>query len=181
MGSIEIICDGGVRRGSDIVKALALGADACMVGRAYLYGLGAAGELGVDRVLEWLLDELRRTMALIGATTIGEIDCRARPSPARLIAAAACSRGRRVVAGPRPLVDHHVPTRDRRLQRIVDPAELPGDVGRGVVTEREHGVDRLVRRIAAGLVDPADPLLVGLGRRTGGDRPDRGCRPTCRS
>ena len=53
-GAIEIICDGGVRRGSDIVKALALGADACMVGRAYLYGLGAAGELGVDRVLEWL-------------------------------------------------------------------------------------------------------------------------------
>ena len=72
-GRIEIICDGGVRRGSDIVKALALGANACMAGRAYLYGLGAAGELGVDRVLEWLHDELRRTMALIGATTIGEI------------------------------------------------------------------------------------------------------------
>jgi L-lactate dehydrogenase (cytochrome) len=73
-GRIEIICDGGVRRGSDIVKALALGANACMAGRAYLYGLGAAGELGVDRVLEWLLDELRRTMALIGATTVGEIN-----------------------------------------------------------------------------------------------------------
>ena len=73
-GSIEIICDGGVRRGSDMVKALALGANACMVGRAYLYGLGAAGEAGVDRVLEWLLDELRRTMALIGATTIADID-----------------------------------------------------------------------------------------------------------
>jgi L-lactate dehydrogenase (cytochrome) len=72
-GSVEIICDGGVRRGSDIVKALALGADACMVGRAYLYGLGAAGELGVDCVLAWLLDELRRTMALIGVTTIDEI------------------------------------------------------------------------------------------------------------
>ncbi len=72
-GRVEIICDGGVRRGSDIAKALALGADACMAGRAYLYGLGAAGELGVDRVLEWLLDELRRTMALIGVTTIGEI------------------------------------------------------------------------------------------------------------
>jgi L-lactate dehydrogenase (cytochrome) len=72
-GHVEIICDGGVRRGSDIVKALALGADACMVGRAYLYGLAAAGELGVDRVLEWLLEELRRTMALIGVATIGEI------------------------------------------------------------------------------------------------------------
>jgi L-lactate dehydrogenase (cytochrome) len=70
---VEIICDGGVRRGSDIVKALALGADACMVGRAYLYGLGAAGELGVERVLEWLLDDMRRTMALIGVTSIAEI------------------------------------------------------------------------------------------------------------
>ena len=82
-GSVEIICDGGVRRGSDIVKALALGADACMVGRAYLYGLGAAGELGVDCVLEWLVDELRRTMALIGVTTIDEITAdhvRRRPS-----------------------------------------------------------------------------------------------------
>ena len=72
-GSVEIICDGGVRRGSDIVKALALGAYVCMIGRAYLYGLGAAGELGVDCVLVWLLDELRRTMALIGVTTIDEI------------------------------------------------------------------------------------------------------------
>jgi L-lactate dehydrogenase (cytochrome) len=72
-GQAEIICDGGVRRGSDIVKALALGADACMAGRAYLYGLGAAGELGVDRVLEWLLDDMRRTMALIGATSIKDI------------------------------------------------------------------------------------------------------------
>jgi L-lactate dehydrogenase (cytochrome) len=81
-GSVEIICDGGVRRGSDIVKALALGADACMVGRAYLYGLGAAGELGVDCVLEWLLDELRRTMALIGVTTIDEITAEhVRPRP----------------------------------------------------------------------------------------------------
>jgi L-lactate dehydrogenase (cytochrome) len=70
---IEVICDGGVRRGSDIVKALALGAKACMAGRAYLYGLGAAGELGVDRVLEWLLDDMRRTMALIGTTSIDEI------------------------------------------------------------------------------------------------------------
>ena len=48
---VEIICDGGVRRGSDIVKAVSLGARACMVGRAYLYGLGAAGERGVDHAL----------------------------------------------------------------------------------------------------------------------------------
>ncbi len=52
----EMICDGGVRRGSDIVKAVALGATACMAGRAYLYGLGAAGERGVDHVLAMLDD-----------------------------------------------------------------------------------------------------------------------------
>jgi L-lactate dehydrogenase (cytochrome) len=63
---IEIICDGGIRRGSDIVKAVALGARACMAGRAYLYGLGAAGERGVDHVLNLFDADIRRTMALIG-------------------------------------------------------------------------------------------------------------------
>jgi L-lactate dehydrogenase (cytochrome) len=72
-GRIEIICDGGVRRGSDIVKALALGANACMAGRAYLYGLGAAGEAGVDHVLDLLATGVRRSMALIGCKTIGEL------------------------------------------------------------------------------------------------------------
>jgi L-lactate dehydrogenase (cytochrome) len=67
---LEIICDGGVRRGSDIVKAVALGARACMVGRAYLYALGAAGERGVDHVLRSLDTDVRRTMALIGARSI---------------------------------------------------------------------------------------------------------------
>jgi L-lactate dehydrogenase (cytochrome) len=73
-GRIEIICDGGVRRGSDVVKAVALGATACMAGRAYLYGLGAAGEAGVDQVLGMLADDVRRTMALIGCRTVKEID-----------------------------------------------------------------------------------------------------------
>jgi L-lactate dehydrogenase (cytochrome) len=71
---VEIICDGGVRRGSDVVKALALGAKACMAGRAYLYGLGAAGEAGVDHVLDLLATDMRRTMALIGCRTVEEID-----------------------------------------------------------------------------------------------------------
>jgi L-lactate dehydrogenase (cytochrome) len=71
---IEIICDGGVRRGSDIVKALALGANACMAGRPYLYGLGAAGEAGVDHVLNILSSDMKRTMALIGCTTIKEVN-----------------------------------------------------------------------------------------------------------
>jgi L-lactate dehydrogenase (cytochrome) len=70
---VEIICAGGVRRGSDIVKAVALGARACMAGRAYLYGLGAAGERGVDHVLRLLDADVRRTMALVGARTVGDL------------------------------------------------------------------------------------------------------------
>ena len=73
-GRLEIICDGGVRRGSDVVKALALGANACMVGRAYLYGLAAAGEAGVDHVLAMLAGDIERTMALIGCRTVKDID-----------------------------------------------------------------------------------------------------------
>jgi L-lactate dehydrogenase (cytochrome) len=71
--SLELICDGGVRRGSDIVKALALGARAVMAGRAYLYGLGAAGERGVDHVIDLLDTGARRTMALAGCRTVEEI------------------------------------------------------------------------------------------------------------
>lgn len=72
--AITIICDGGVRRGSDIVKAVALGADACSIGRAYLYGMGAGGERGVDHVLDIFRAGLERTMALTGRTSIAEID-----------------------------------------------------------------------------------------------------------
>jgi L-lactate dehydrogenase (cytochrome) len=70
---VQVICDGGIRRGSDIVKAVALGATAAMIGRAYLYGLGAAGERGVDHVLDHLADGTRRTMALIGCPTIADL------------------------------------------------------------------------------------------------------------
>jgi L-lactate dehydrogenase (cytochrome) len=71
--ALQIICDGGVRRGSDVVKAVALGANACMAGRAYLYGLGAAGERGVDHVLAMLDTDVRRTMALVGARGIPDL------------------------------------------------------------------------------------------------------------
>jgi L-lactate dehydrogenase (cytochrome) len=69
-GRAEIYCDGGVRRGNDIVKAVAAGATAAMGGRAYLYALGAAGEQGVDHLLGMFGEDMRRTMALIGETSI---------------------------------------------------------------------------------------------------------------
>lgn len=72
----EVILDGGVRRGSDIVKALALGAQAVALGRAYLWGLAAGGEAGVARSLAILESELTRTMALIGAPKIDAISRR---------------------------------------------------------------------------------------------------------
>ncbi len=69
-----IICDGGARRGSDVVKALALGADAVSIGRPYFYALGAAGERGVDWLLDFFRTGLERTMALSGCRSIAEID-----------------------------------------------------------------------------------------------------------
>jgi L-lactate dehydrogenase (cytochrome) len=70
---VEIICDGGVRRGSDIVKAVALGARACMAGRAFLYGLSAGGERGVDKVVALLEADMRRTMALTGYRQVSDL------------------------------------------------------------------------------------------------------------
>jgi len=70
---IEIICDGGVRRGGDIVKAVARGARACMAGRVHLYGLAAGGEPGVEHALAIIDRDVRRTMALIGARSVADI------------------------------------------------------------------------------------------------------------
>ena len=69
-GRTEIYMDGGVRRGSDIVKAVAAGADAVMAGRPYLYALGAAGEKGVDRLLMWWKADMMRTMHLLGVPSL---------------------------------------------------------------------------------------------------------------
>ncbi|HEY7078020.1 MAG TPA: alpha-hydroxy acid oxidase [Solirubrobacteraceae bacterium] len=73
-GRLEVLMDSGVRRGSDIVAALALGARAVLVGRAHLYGLAAAGEPGVRHAIDILARELRMTMALCGATSVAELD-----------------------------------------------------------------------------------------------------------
>jgi L-lactate dehydrogenase (cytochrome) len=72
--SLELICDGGIRRGTHVLKALARGANACSMGRPYLYGLAAGGQAGVERVIRLLQAEIQRDMALMGARTIAEID-----------------------------------------------------------------------------------------------------------
>ncbi len=72
----DVICDGGIRRGSDVVKALALGATACSIGRPYLYGLAAGGERGVDRLLTLLKDEFVRTLTLAGINDIADVSRR---------------------------------------------------------------------------------------------------------
>jgi len=73
---IEIMFDGGIRTGMDVMRALALGAKSCMIGRAYAYGLGAAGEAGVAKAIDLLAKELTTTMGLCGVNTIAEIDDR---------------------------------------------------------------------------------------------------------
>jgi L-lactate dehydrogenase (cytochrome) len=73
---IEIMFDGGIRSGQDLARALALGARACMSGRAYIYGLGAGGQAGVARAIEIMRNELDVTMALTGVTSIAELDRR---------------------------------------------------------------------------------------------------------
>jgi L-lactate dehydrogenase (cytochrome) len=71
---IEIMFDGGIRSGQDVVRALALGAKSCMIGRAYAYGLGAGGQEGVAKALDILAKEMLTTMGLCGVNTIAEID-----------------------------------------------------------------------------------------------------------
>jgi L-lactate dehydrogenase (cytochrome) len=73
-GQIEVWMDGGIRRGTDIVKALCLGARAVLCGRAYAYGLAAAGEAGVVRAIEILRTDLERTLRLLGCRSVAELD-----------------------------------------------------------------------------------------------------------
>ena len=73
-GQIEVLMDGGIRRGTDIAKALCLGARAVLCGRAYAYGLAAAGEVGVNRAIEILRTDLDRTLRLLGCANVGELN-----------------------------------------------------------------------------------------------------------
>jgi L-lactate dehydrogenase (cytochrome) len=71
---IEVMFDGGIRSGQDVLRALALGAKSCLIGRPYIYGLGAGGEIGVVQSIEILRKELEVSMALTGINNIKEID-----------------------------------------------------------------------------------------------------------
>jgi isopentenyl diphosphate isomerase/L-lactate dehydrogenase-like FMN-dependent dehydrogenase len=72
-GNAEVLVDGGFRRGADVVKALALGARACLVGRPVMYGLAVGGSAGAERVLSIFRNEIEHTMALLGVRTVDEI------------------------------------------------------------------------------------------------------------
>jgi L-lactate dehydrogenase (cytochrome) len=73
-GEIEIILDGGVRRGTHVLKALAMGAKACMIGRGYLYAVAAGGQPGVSRAMTRLRDEIERDMILMGCSSVKELN-----------------------------------------------------------------------------------------------------------
>jgi L-lactate dehydrogenase (cytochrome) len=74
--SLEILFDSGIRSGQDVMRAIALGARACLSGRAYVYGLGAGGQAGVARAIEIIRNELDTSMALTGVNRVEEIDRR---------------------------------------------------------------------------------------------------------
>ena len=71
---LEIILDGGVRRGTHVIKALAAGATACSFGKAFLFSLGAGGQQGVERLLQNMHDEIQRNMILMGCKSVKELD-----------------------------------------------------------------------------------------------------------
>jgi L-lactate dehydrogenase (cytochrome) len=73
-GQGVILMDGGIRRGSDVLKAICMGASAVLIGRAYAYGLMAEGREGVLRSIEILKADLLRTMALLGCSSLGELN-----------------------------------------------------------------------------------------------------------
>ena len=141
---IEILFDGGIRSGQDVMRALALGAKGCLVGRAYIYGLGAGGQAGVARAIEIIRKELNVTMALTGVNSIQ------RDRPAR---SDGLRRSPRLQPRPRQqaaLLEHRI---GHRGQQRVDLLE----VADGVEVDRA-GLDTLRRAVA----QPHEMALAGL-------------------
>ena len=75
-GRIPVLVDGGIRRGPDVLSAVALGAAAVLIGRPYLWGLAVAGQRGVERVVDLLVSDLRRALALTGCPRLRDVDAR---------------------------------------------------------------------------------------------------------
>jgi len=73
-GRAEVLLDGGIRRGADIVKALCMGARAVLIGRAFAYGLAAAGEAGVTRAVQILREDMERTLRLLGCHSVEQLN-----------------------------------------------------------------------------------------------------------
>ena len=73
-GRAEVLVDGGIRRGADVVKAICMGAKAVLIGRAYGYGLAAAGQAGVARAIAILKADIERTLVLLGCASIRQLD-----------------------------------------------------------------------------------------------------------
>ena len=134
-GQAEVLLDGGIRRGSDVAKALCLGARAVLVGRAYAYGLGAAGGPGVSRAIEILQADLLRTIKLLGCPSAAKLNQSYVDIPAEWQVPAAQPRGRDVRSAGfscRPALSERPGRRVEGLSRqIVGPAvlrdvEVPG-------------------------------------------------------
>jgi L-lactate dehydrogenase (cytochrome) len=73
-GQLDVLFDGGIRRGADVVRAMAMGAKACLLGRGYAYGMAAAGDAGVDRAVEIFRADIIRTLKLLGCPSITALD-----------------------------------------------------------------------------------------------------------
>ena len=73
-GKTEVLFDGGIRRGADMVKAMALGAKAVLLGRGYAYGMAAAGDAGIERAIEIFRADIIRTLKLLGCSSISQVD-----------------------------------------------------------------------------------------------------------
>ena len=94
-GDVTVMLDGGFRRGSDVVKAMALGADAVLVGRATTYGLAAGGEAGVGHAIDILKTEIDRVMGLLGCDRFEQLDSTYLRAPGRRLAPVATRPGAR--------------------------------------------------------------------------------------